>query len=426
MVAACVVAVIACLARDGAADVPRRDAVRELHVVGLYEGVTKTGNEIHGGRATVTVDRPGKRVTLILSAYSTVTWEVKPKPGTTLEKVILGGYEPQVIKNLPSGVQAVVAFRESGAMPSLSYFGYQVESSRFRAFVDQRPQWSDLEISSFHGTYRYLHESPILVDSVSSDPRLLRGYPKITPLAELPDLRFRAVHMALTDKRPANEETSYGDFTLGGPQAETLKPLPKGVQRLAFDEVNKRYYGISRHDAVEVDLANLKVNKMDVGFNVPRLSWPADVTFDGKRSRLLLVSSGGGGYLYSYDVKTGAWSVLAEKLGVASIVYHPKHDCLYGMTVRFSEDTGKPALRQFNSNGALVQETTLGDPIVPGSLSTGPGTNGTQLVAVDDYVVAIAAPQGLRSSSDRAVMKTFIYLIEPRTAKVWVTWKHPE
>jgi hypothetical protein len=51
------------------ADNPPDRTNRELHVVGIYEGSTRTGNEIHGGRATVTIDRPSRRVTLILNSY---------------------------------------------------------------------------------------------------------------------------------------------------------------------------------------------------------------------------------------------------------------------------------------------------------------------------------------------------------------------
>jgi len=254
----------------------------------------------------------------------------------------------------------------------------------------------------------------------------LRNYPPTTPLADLPDLRFPGVHMAATGDRPFGWESSYGEFTLAGPQVDTLKPLPKGVQKLAFDYVNKKYYGIAGHDAVEVDMAARTTKKLDVGFDVPRLSWPADITFDGKRQRVLLITSGGGGYLYAYDVGTGTWSAPAEKLGVNSLVYHSKHDCLYGVAVHHNEDGGIPALREFNTEGALIRETALGSPVVPGSFPEGPGASGTQLVATGDYVVAIAAPFGLRSREENDSPKTYIYLIQPRTGKIWLTSKQPQ
>src|SRR4051812_28767666 len=86
-------------------------AVSELHVVALYEGVTRTGNMIHGGKAAVRVDRPGKDVTLVVSSYNSVTWEVTAGPQTKLAKVIVSGYHRQAVK-VPEGTKVVEAFRE--------------------------------------------------------------------------------------------------------------------------------------------------------------------------------------------------------------------------------------------------------------------------------------------------------------------------
>ena len=38
---------------------------------------------------------------------------------------------------------------------------------------------------------------------------------------------------------------------------------------------------------------------------------------------------------------------------------------------------------------------------------------------------AIAAPVGIRHSDGDQSAKTTMYLIEPKTAKVWLTWKQP-
>ncbi len=50
------------------------EAEPELHIVFVYEGNTRTGNQIHGERASVKVDRPGKDVVLFLGSYGSVTW----------------------------------------------------------------------------------------------------------------------------------------------------------------------------------------------------------------------------------------------------------------------------------------------------------------------------------------------------------------
>ena len=85
---------------------------RELHVVCVYEGNTRTGAAIHGERATVSVERPGKSIVLFLGACSdhSVTWEVIVGKDTKLESVILGGQKKQAVKELPEGTKLVEAF----------------------------------------------------------------------------------------------------------------------------------------------------------------------------------------------------------------------------------------------------------------------------------------------------------------------------
>src|SRR5436190_7751763 len=64
-------------------------AERELHVVGVYEGINGCTE------AKITVDRPGQSVTLFLSAYDSVNWQINVVAGTALERVFLDGYYVQ-------------------------------------------------------------------------------------------------------------------------------------------------------------------------------------------------------------------------------------------------------------------------------------------------------------------------------------------
>ena len=102
------------------ADNPPRDNNRELHVVGVHVGATKTDGMIHGPRAVVTVDRPKKLVTLVVAAYNPITWEIKIAPGSSVEKVILGGYHRQAVQGTPPSTEVVNAGREGGTGQLLS------------------------------------------------------------------------------------------------------------------------------------------------------------------------------------------------------------------------------------------------------------------------------------------------------------------
>ena len=404
------------------ADDPPGKSLRELHVVGLYEGVEKTGNEIHGGRATVTVNRPGPQITLALTAYDSVSWEIKLGPGTKLERVILGGYHPQRVVGVAETVEVVNAFRTEST-PKLGYC-YKLDSANFRWIVMQLAELSDVPISSFHGAYAYRHEAPIVIDKVQDDPRLSSKYPQPTPLAELPDVGFRALHMVGGAPPFRQVSVSVGDFTLSGPKLDTLKALPRGVTSFAYDPTAKKHYGIAGHNVVEVDLATNTTTKMDLGFDVPRLSWPAAVTFDVKRGRLLLTAHRG--MLYAYDVAASKWSVLSDEgRSFPAIAYLSKTDSLYALHSPHDENGSRPVLCQLNANGAIIKETQLGEPIVRGSISDRPGSSGLQLVPADDHLVIIA-PAFSHSSEGTLIGASYMYLVEPKTGKVWLTWKGGE
>src|SRR5262245_35988779 len=213
----------------------RQETSRELHVVGLYEGFTKTDRKVHGGKALVTVQRPGKRVTLVLTAYDSVTWEVTAGPSTQVEEVFLCGYHRQAVKGLPKGVKVVEAFREDrkGDL-SLAFYTYRLDSPQFRALAEALHRKTGLKVSSFYGNYRAKLEEPIVVERVQDEPRLSPDWPTPTPLAELPRLTFKALHFT-PGKFGHQLQVAYGDFTLNGPKVDSLKPAPKGVWRMTYD-----------------------------------------------------------------------------------------------------------------------------------------------------------------------------------------------
>src|SRR4029434_10899829 len=61
-------------------------AEHELYVVGVYEGNNGTTN------GQVLVARPGQSVTLFLSAYDAMDWQVMVTEGTTIERVFLNAF----------------------------------------------------------------------------------------------------------------------------------------------------------------------------------------------------------------------------------------------------------------------------------------------------------------------------------------------
>ena len=387
----------------------------ELHVVGVYESA--------GGKASVKVDRPGKLVTLVLSSYEPVTWDVSVAPNSQVAQVVLGGYHRQAVKGLPDGVQIVEAFYKGGDRTKRFHHSYSIDSAYFRPMVRALHRLTGLQISSFQGTYASDPDAPFVIDRLQSDPRLQSDYPKPTPIAELPKLEFSALHLTMV--RRLDVAAAFGDFTLAGPKVDSLKPLPKGVTRLAVDPAGKKYYGLTGHAVVEVDLEKQTATKLDLGLDVPELSWPCGIAFDTKRQRLIVVSLGGVGYMYAYSPKTGKWSVIADmnNLDLAALAYDPEEDALYGLEQTRGEDGegGLPMLYQFNAEGALIKEFEFGAPMFPGILGRGPTGVTPQLAAVDGRLVVLASPTV--DDSEEVQTERFIFLVDVRAERMWLTAK---
>lgn len=395
----------------------KEDKDHELHVVGVGSGFTKSNGQIHGDRAQVQVSRPGKKVTLVLVAHKPMTWEVGVSKGTTIEKVILGGNKAAV-KGLPEKVEVIEAFR--GAKDAkLPFAAYKVDDPGFRSIVEALDDMTGRKLSSFTGVDRADADSVIAVEDVSDDERFSIDYPKPVPAAKLPKLTFQA-HREVPGKLPHEVTRSFGEFTLAGPKAGAFQPLPDRVSRMAYDPNGKKYYGIADHGLAALDLEKKKVNKLDPGLGVPEISWPADVAFDTKHDRVLLTSSGGGGYLYAYYPKTGKWEALAEKPPNA-IVYHPKDGVVYGL--KGDLRGGVPELQEINAKGAVVTSVKLDGQFLPGIFVLGPGPGSVQLVAADDKLVMLINPVNHFGAERPAPKWSYMYLLDQKTGKAQLVWK---
>jgi hypothetical protein len=421
-----VVAVLAAPSAPAAPDPPAQSDDRELHVVCVREGITKTGDQIHGGKAAVRVDRPGKLVTLVLCASDTVTWDVSLTPQTRLAKVVLGGSQKQAVRELPPQVETIIAFRDGPELmvgqPTVSGAD-RIDSVLFRRMVREVYELTRQEIVSFQGARQPAPGQLFLVDRVQADPRLRSDYPRPVPAAELPKLAFRAVEFA-PGRTPIQTAAFFRDYTLAGPVEATRQPLPRGVQRLAVDPATKKTYGLTSQEVVEVDLANGRAAPMDPGLDVPRMELARGITFDTKRNQLLVAAR----HLYTYDPTTGKWSVRAElkDLRPAALAYHPGEDALFalGHSLDFANDRGALVLCRYDDTGARVGKTQLGEPLFPSVVSRFSPGNHTQLVAAGDFLVVLAT-QAIPLSRPRD-FETYLFLVEPKTGKVQLTWRSHE
>jgi hypothetical protein len=394
-------------ANDPAAETsPAEGAVApELHAVGIYEGYIKSDGQIHGSRANVVVDRPGEQVILSLSAYVPTTWLVEAKSGTTVTKVILGGYDRQVVKGLSADTVIIDAYRDESDRLVVPY-AYDQESPEFRELVKVLFQETGTELSSFHGAYKARAGMPFIIDTVGqgeAKARMSPDYPRLTPVAELPNVKYSAILRQ-------GGKNLHVNFTQAGPVIGPILTAPNGGTPIALDPERKLFYTVKGDDVIEVDPKTGSETLLDMGMDVPGLSWPCGITFDTARHQVLLASQGGEGFLYAYDTTTGAWSVVSSMndVDLAALTYDAKSDVLYGLVA----GSGRTRLKKFTTDGKFIEDILLTDPIMPGMVGSRHGNIGAQLIAAGDYLVLIADEM----RDDRQVI-TRTFIIEASTGK---------
>lgn len=172
----------------------------EFHAVGVYSGNYHGGPSPNNlpGEAVVNVNRPGKLVTLFLSAYEPVHWQVNVADGTRVEKVILGGYYAQSLSGLGSEVEIIQAF-PGGNYGQSFYAGYEIDSNQFRQTLPIIYAITGMQLSSFQGAYTAPMPDGFTIDQVQDDPRL-KYYP---PANQWPLVSFLSPKEG--DELPVNE-----------------------------------------------------------------------------------------------------------------------------------------------------------------------------------------------------------------------------
>jgi hypothetical protein len=386
---------------------------RELHVVGVYSGTAADGGTSRNnerGDAAVHVNRPGKRVTLVLSAYEPVLWHVTFGDATVIERIILAGYYRQSVQGVGPEVQITHATYE-GSPGNYLYVGYSLDCPEvYRAFEKIRAM-TGLDISSFHGGYQASYPQPTLINAVQDDPRLRANYPVPTPPSQLPNLEFQlSFH-----NRGSGGDVFTRRYTLAGPQ-EDSRLLP--ATRVIRDGGARYYYGLQWHEAFRVDTQTDTEQPFEPPATLPELSWPWGLTYDPQRNRVLLVSFGGEGHLYGYAPNTEQWSLVRsmENLDIESLEYHAADNSFYALTV-FGGDCSSPSVVKLNPDGEVQSRFPLNLHGYGLSL----GRHNTELVSVGAYLVLLLEPSHPHGGYEESESR--MYLIDPRNGQSWLTYR---
>jgi hypothetical protein len=380
---------------------------RELHAVGLYSGTVSDGGPSHNnepGSASVLVNRPGKRVTLFLSAYEPVVWDIVAGEGTIIERVFVSGYYRQEVVSFDHVFEVIQA-------PAEARLGHTLESGRFFRALPKVCALTGMSLSSFYGSYTAPHLAPIDIDSVQDDERLRCDYPQPVDPAHLPSFRFP---VTFYDGRIfTNEYTAAGPVNGG-------KLLP--AMRIVADGARRHYYGTDGPGVRGATLVDaLTGQAMPVVFT----PIPADqgreigTAFDSLRQRVLLATLGGEGFLYALEANQTEWSRLASlnNLDLDCLEYHAAGDALFGMKVSRFDSSQRPAICEFSPEGDFRREIPL--PYFPFHISS--AWHRSELVSVGEYLVLLLEPEYFNVDQP---LDSRVYLIDPRTDEVRLTYRH--
>ena len=372
-------------------------AERELHVVGIYEGVNG------GTAASVLVNRPSQSVTLFLSSYSAVNWTIAVGAGTTIERVFVTGYYHQTVQGLPADVPVTSTSYQDGSGYLLT--GYSVDSSRFLRAVPKIAALTGQEIASFHGGYQP-PAAGFTIDAVQNDPRLLSTYPQPVPLSQLPDLHF--------DLATYSSQLLIRHYGLNGPDDGGFL-LDSGVV-MDSEPTGRLYYGVNG-SLIEVDTQGATRNIPLLPETVQE-GWVMGSAFDRKRNRALVVTLSGEGFLYGYSPAASAWNLRTslQNRDFDCITYHDADDSLYAVGLSH-EDSYNSRVVKLTPDGAFVKEIAL--PVLPFDIE--PGGHRSEIVSVGDYLVVLFTP-GTYPHAE-ALPESRIYLVDPRTSEVWLTYR---
>jgi hypothetical protein len=399
----CVVASFLAVARLNASDT-------EMHVVAVDQSEPPA---VAGQRTKVEVDRPGKTVTLVLSAQRSLSWEVSATPKTNVARIILAGNSVQKVSGQPKSTEVIAAFRSNREGEAGLAIPYKSHSASFRREVKKLHKLTQLEVNSYYGAYFARDDAPIYVRHLQDAPHLRSDYPQPTASKDIPKVKFRAVHHVKSD---FSAKGLFGDFSLQGPLEKTLIPSPIGIHGVAEDPESGQWYsGYAR-----VNLANGKVQELPKPADKPEWNSPS-VTFDSMRKRLVVNF---GTSLYAYLPAKDSWEFLAsldQSMANHGLTYARDNDRLYTIYAG-REETGGDCLDVMNGEGALLRRKPLTGPLFPGVFGQHGNSAYVQLFAVEEGIIAVASPRP--SDNPRGEMEHFIYLIDPDSGKTILTARY--
>jgi len=392
----------------------------EIHVVGIHEPDGRKGKA-----APIRVSYTGAPVILVLTAYNHADWQVSADQGVQLQEVIAVGYHAQKISAAPEGVKVTTRSHDTGDPDC--FHCYKRTRSEFREMQDYLDAQYGRDITTFYGSYNY-PAKPLVVGPESDDWRTQHLIVRMAGLhaeatreeraallADMRRLRFEGLYTTGGGPFGRGGQVSWGEFIPEGPIEKKMRPLSVGAQLVAWDPKTDVVYTPGRDGLQRLDFRGGLPLPVPYDATLPAVQRPCGMTFDPDRRRVLMATSDDAGNLYSYEVDTGKWSVLAsmQNMDANALAWSPEHDCLYGVFEQAegeNHDEPGAVLVRWTSKGAAVESKRL-----QGELPKMGHGHLYFMAAAGDRLVLLASPDEPRGPNATA---THSYVINPKTGEV--------
>jgi hypothetical protein len=251
------------------------------------ELIVVSGYEPSAGVTRVLLNRPGKRVLLVLSSYEKILWRIEPSAGTTITGIVLASLR---------GGSGVIADRPVPVHVAELPYAYETDNINFRQMLQQLNAWFGVtKVDVLRGRYQVSSIDEIsTLDPVRADLSL-QGVAPTSPTSVFAfelltrDLRKVSFRNDGTSKGPQRGQNLFAD------------------NKIAVSGSGRQVYTLSDAGLHMADTQSGWKALLPLPSQFPAFSWATAVAYDSDLDIVTVVTLGGEGFLYRYDAKRGQW-----------------------------------------------------------------------------------------------------------------------
>jgi hypothetical protein len=341
----------------------------EVMVVSGYEPASG-----RGGVVKLHIDRPGKKLLLVLTSYHAAQWQVSASPQTKVAGIIVSARASDETSTLrTAATNAGYSFR-------LPYVR-DADHLNFQTLMTELNSLFEIDkVDVLRAGSRV--PASLTISTLDPPSSALTRFGD-QPAAAARDFEFDVL---ATDLRKVK-------WSLSGPRTPDARGYTN--EPVAVSPDGKRVYKINSHRLEVRGEGDQVPSAPSLPINFPAFSWPTDVAYDSKRDILSLVSLGGEGFLYRLDAKRNVWLDFRSlnNIDINSFAYDASKDRYVAWTTDqdliFISGDGQPIARHkvpVESIKALGRFYDRGNRQMP-RLVLAPRGDDVAFLLIQDFVV---------------------------------------